>query len=430
MLKKTFVVLFGLLFLLLNVALVPVNSETTPGTQVQPLAGEDFTHNVVMELFVTTWCQYCPDAEEASVDYSREYGEHFLFISMVCDAAEGGNEKADERKADYNVETYPSAIFDGGYRDERSGDTDYEDEIESSGTRDVVANVDLSVDLSDNEDGTMDVSYTTTYTDNNPMVPVFQSHIRVYIVERISRYPNDRGEQIPFGFIDFAFDEDLDMASQNEMSNTMTWRYDDYEDATFDNFIVIGAVFDKSSGSERYSVQSATTESANFEFGEPELTPEYPENTDDVTFEIEVIGNVAEVEIEYAICTETACGATEYATMELKEESIYTVTLGDFGSDAVDIRFSFIARDSGGNEARTKAYEVYFGEEGEGEDGSGLVSLNKTQTVTMGAFGALIGVPILMAIWDNKKKQEEEDEDFEEDIGEFEQDEMPYSEEE
>ena len=54
--------------------------------------GEDFTHNVLLELFVTTWCGYCPSAEAVAKQLSGEYGEHFVFVTMVSDV----NDKAQE----------------------------------------------------------------------------------------------------------------------------------------------------------------------------------------------------------------------------------------------------------------------------------------------------------------------------------------------
>ena len=57
-------------------------------------------------------------------------------------------------------------VFDGGYRREVGGQSDtstYEGHIEDSGERDVVANVELSVEAVDNG-GTMEISYTAKYT--------------------------------------------------------------------------------------------------------------------------------------------------------------------------------------------------------------------------------------------------------------------------
>jgi len=319
--------------------------------------GEDFTHSVLLELFVTTWCEYCPDAEDAAVEYSREYGDNFVFVTLVDDADSGGNEKADERSQDYLVNSHPTAIFDGGYRDERSGDTNYEDEIESCGAREV-PEVEFSVEASDNGDGTMDVSYTAQYKGTNP--PVFRCHIRAYIAEIVSRYPNNRDEPIPYGFIDYAFDEDLNLPSQTPMQDSMTWDMEANE-ANFTNLVVVAGIFDKRSGVEQYVVQSATTEEASIWISDVRWDPDYPENTDDMTFRAEVGGSVDEVELEYAICTSGSCGAPEYVAMEIEKNETYVVTVGDFGSDAESIHFRVIARDSSGEEVKSPLYELEFG---------------------------------------------------------------------
>jgi len=416
MLKKT-LTLLGILFLVLSVLIPLSHAEEQPHATPPHLEkGEDFTHNVLLELFVTTSCQFCPAAEEAAVGYSMEYGEHFVFVSMVCDPNDGGNEKADQRKDDYAVNSYPSAIFDGGYRDERSGNTDYEDDIEASGDREPVAHVDLSVDAEDNGDGTMDVSYSATYTDTNPLVPVFRSRLRVYIVEKVSRYPNKEGHQIPYGFIDYAFDQDLDLASQMEDSDTVTWDYSEDENATFENFVIIGAVFDKpSSNVERYVVQTATTERADIQIpDDPWYSPEYPENSDDVTFWVRVTGDVDEVELEYSICTEDSCGAARYAAMEEEGDDIYTVTVGDFGSDATELDYAIIARDPGGNEVRKanpELYKIMFGEKPGGDDDEPFHE--DPQKMGWVGLGALIFVPFAVHIFD-KRNEEDWDEDDDE----------------
>jgi len=218
-----------------------------------------FSHVPLLELFSTTWCQYSPSAEEAARELNAEYGEHFSFVTMLTDV----NGDAAARSDHYQVAGVPDAVFDGGYRREigrQYGTDTYEGHIEDCGTRDPLPpRVELAVEAVDNGDGTMDVSYTATCTEALAL-PFLDAHIRVYIVEKESRYLDIDESPIPYAFLDYAFDEDIRLLSQVEVSDTVTWDFSDDENAAFDNLVVIAALFDKSTGVEGHAIQSATAE--------------------------------------------------------------------------------------------------------------------------------------------------------------------------
>jgi len=347
------------------ILVIPVSGDGNAQAPAQPPMvekGEGFTHDVLLELFVTTSCQYCPSAEAVAKQLNMEYGEHFVFVTMVMDDDDhGGNGKARDRSQDYVVEAVPDGVFDGGYKREVGGQSDtstYEGHIEDCGNRDVVANVELSVEAVDNGDGTMAVSYTAKYLDQ---LPFFDAHLRVYIAEKASRWPDKEGHPIPYGFIDYAFDKDVRLPTQMEMTESVDWRFDDYENATFQNFVVIAALFDKSSGVERYVVQSATTETTNIVIWDVKWDPLYPENYDDMTFRANVTGDVEEVELEYSLCTESSCGAPQYVSMEIEDGTTYVATAGDFGDDSISIHFKIIAKSPSGEEVKSELVELEFG---------------------------------------------------------------------
>ncbi len=408
MFKKT-LVLFGIIILLLGTVLVaPVNAEQQKA-DTEPQAGENFTHNVLLELFVTTWCGYCPSSEDVAKTLNGVYGENFVFATMVTDDDEhGGNGKAQERSDDYQVQAIPDGVFDGGYRREVGGQSDtdtYETAIEESGNRDVVATVDLEVDVVDNGDGTMEVSYSATYLD---AFPFFDAHLRVYIVEKVSRWPDKDGHPIPYGFIDYAFDKDVRLTPQLETTETTTWEYDNHENATFDNYVIIAALFDKSSGVERYVVQSATTEEANILIDNVAWDPEYPKTSDEMTFYADVIGSFEKVELEYAFCTQDSCGAPEYIDMELEGEDTYTITVGDFSSDYVSIDFRIVATDSGGNQVRTELIIVEFGQKAPGSGGESKAFYEGAQGAGFLGLLALLAIPLTVRAIDGPRDDDED----------------------
>jgi len=436
--SKQFLTFLGILLLVATVLMPPASTGEVPhAAPPQVEKGEDFTHNVLLELFVTTWCDRCPTSEEASVELNMEYGEHFSFVTMICDV----NDDANARSEDYLVETYPTAIFDGGDEDDRASENDssgesdkdrYEGHIESCGGRDVDATpVDLSVDVQDLGDGEVRVSYSATYTNTDPTASQwFDCHIRVYVTERVSRYNNLEDEPIPYGFLDYAFDEDLRLLNQAEQTDQVDV---DTDGGEFDNIVVIAAIFDKRTGVEQYVVQTATTEENIIQISDVEWSPEYPENTDDMSFWADVAGNVDKVELEYAICTDGMCGAPEYVTMDLEDDTTYTATVGDFGSDAESIHFRIIATDPGGRETKSPLEELYFGQGGGGDsdDQPFHEDPNKMGWV---AFAVLVVVPLAVHLIDKRDEDEEEwDEYYEYDDEEYydqDHDEMEYDEEE
>ena len=385
----------------------------------QVLKGESFTHNVLLELFVTTWCGYCPSAEAVAKQLSAEYGEHFAFVTMVTDV----NDKASERNDDYQVMAIPDGVFDGGYRREvggQDGTDTYEGHIEDSGNRDPMADVDLEVSAVDNGDGTMDVTYGATYQD---AFLFYDAYLRVYIVEKNSRYPDKDGHAIPYAFIDYAFDQDVRLIPQVEMNETMTWEWANNENATFDNYVVIGALFDKSSGVERYVVQSATTEQTNIAITDVNWTPEKPAADNDITVTANVTGDVSNVTLKYSICTSGACGVPKEETMMLVEGTVYSVTSGDFGDDAESIHFEVIAQDYGGNKMKSDMYEITFGESSGGDDDDGISSvvLAGGAVVILGIAGAGVFV------WNSRSKPEGDIPDVEPEGEEFQSEETVFS---
>lgn len=317
-----------------------------------PQKGEDFTHSVVLELFVTTWCQYCPESEREAVRLNYEYKSNFFFISMISDV----NDKAEERENDFTppIESYPSAEFDGGYKDERSGNADtFEGHIEDCGDRDDF-DVDLEVSMEKADGNNINVGYRARYNDLFPFY--FDCHLRIYIVEKVSQHNNNEDEPIPYGFVDYAFDKDLQLISQTDQSESTTW---DASDCDIDNLIVIGAIFDETTGTE-FSVQSASTEKyADFIISEVTQEPEQPTANDVVNVYASINGTPASVDLEYSYCTDEFCTTPEIVNMS-KEGEKYIGNIGPF-KNGVEVHYQIIAKDSEGNEMVSQLYNFTVG---------------------------------------------------------------------
>ena len=356
------------------------------------LKGEDFTHSVMMELFVTTWCDRCPTAEEASTELNLEYTENFHYVSMICDV----NDDADQRSEDYLVETYPTAIFDGGDEEDRDSENDtsgekdkdrYEWHIENCGSRDVSATpVDLTVEVTDQGDGNITVSYSATYTGNSQW---FDCHIRVYVTERVSRHPNVDDEPIPYGFLDYAFDEDIRLYPQIEQNDQTTV---DTEGGEFDNIVVVGAIFDKRTGVERYVVQTASTEEyGNIILSDVEHTPESPRHAQNVIVSCDAVGDISDIIVEVSACTVSGCPVPEDIPMELIDDTYYEADIGRFGDDIVSVHYRVIATDSDGQTSKSASHEFFFDDSSEDDDSSSMMLYGGGAVLILGiALAALI----------------------------------------
>jgi hypothetical protein len=73
----------------------------------------------------------------------------------------------------------------------------------------------------------------------------YNGELRIYVVEPISRWTNFNGEPYHFGFLDFAFNDMLQIEYQDTYSNSITWDGNQvgFGDIEEDNILVIAALF-------------------------------------------------------------------------------------------------------------------------------------------------------------------------------------------
>ena len=241
----------------------------TPSAEI---ADEQFTHTVFAEEFTATWCVYCPSAAENLMLIYEEapgepyYDDNFFFVALITDV----NDKADDRMGDFpDVTGYPTVIFDGN--DEKvsggqSSTANYEQAIDSTGQRD---DTDISLEIEMNHLGNdkLDISIGMTWDEDGSFSnPTFNGYVRAYIVEKISRYNNYDGNPYHFGFLDYAFDQTVELEPREKKSLSTIWtggnhqdkNGNDFSDIDYDNINVFVAFFnDESTASDKYSLQSA-----------------------------------------------------------------------------------------------------------------------------------------------------------------------------
>jgi thiol-disulfide isomerase/thioredoxin len=213
---------------------------------------QSFTHTVLAEDITAEWCVFCPAASEAldSIYESNDYD--FYFVSMITENMdrETLNDDAQQRADDYNIGSYPTVMFDGGYEEViGAGDgveSDYRDAIESCGAR-TVPDIDLILTAETLGDAELEIGVQITNNDGSD----YSGHLRVYITEIYSRYDDYDGNPYPYAFLDYAFDEDISIPSANYYENSVIWdgAYNqdalgnDFGDIDPNNIMIIGAVF-------------------------------------------------------------------------------------------------------------------------------------------------------------------------------------------
>ena len=236
------------------------------------ISDEQFTHTVFAEEFTATWCVYCPSAAEnlmlvyEDVPGEPYYDDNFFFVALITDV----NDKADDRMGDFpDVTGYPTVIFDGN--DEKvsggqSSTANYEQAIDTTGQRDDT-DISLGIEMDHLGNDMLDISISMTWNEEGSFSnPTFDGYVRAYIVEKVSRYNNYDGDPYHFGFLDYAFDQTVELEPNEEQTLSTIWtggehqdkNGNDFSDIVYDNINVFVAFFnDESTASDKYSLQSA-----------------------------------------------------------------------------------------------------------------------------------------------------------------------------
>jgi thiol-disulfide isomerase/thioredoxin len=203
---------------------------------------------VLAELFVDQNCVHCPLSEEALMELYDE-GEVY-FISMITDADGISGLKAIEREDYYKISYggggHPRVDFDGGYRERMGADEQIKDvyyqyiqECDRS-----LPNITINVDMEEVGDNSgINISVQIHYLGEGTI----QTSLRTYIVEKLSRWKNLDDDPIPFGFLDYAFDEDIILESNEWHNTSIQWNGTDaleYDVLNYNNLAVIAALFD------------------------------------------------------------------------------------------------------------------------------------------------------------------------------------------
>ena len=223
-----------------------MNNELNNVINVESL---DFTHTVFAEYGTETACEPCKYAHMALKNIYAAGWYPFYYVTFVRDK----NKHAETRMiSDYNAYATPIVLFDGGYKVDVGGSpqsqSDYNISIAACGNRNV-SDIDVGLDVTWVGDAVMNIDVTI---DNNE-ASTYDGYIRVYVTEISSTmgWKDTSGNPYTFTFLDYAFDENVSISSEESWYKSTTWDGHNHNDGhghnfgniAYGNIMVIAVVF-------------------------------------------------------------------------------------------------------------------------------------------------------------------------------------------
>jgi hypothetical protein len=189
----------------------------------------DYSHTVFVGVAFTQTCGNChPWNRNIHNTYSS--GDYdFEYASMIVYDEEGKKliKKAYEWEKTYGITSYPTSIFDGDFfRIVGNYPELLPSALNASGNR-TVANITSNITASWLGNATINI--TINVKNNNESTP-YNGSIRVFVTEITSRYNTSKGDPFHFGFLDFAYDENISIDAGGIIKNSTIWNGNEHGD--------------------------------------------------------------------------------------------------------------------------------------------------------------------------------------------------------
>ncbi len=189
-------------------------------------------HHVIGELFVTTTCPYCANAEDdlKNIENSRN---DFYFVTFIADV----NQDAYNRYTEVSKQQgTPDTEFDGGVKGELGAvdSSKYTSDIDYCKGRDV-PDIRITGSAHSFSSG---ISYSVGVSVQSGS---FSGHIRAFVIEKVSGYTNVKNKPIPNAFMGYALNQDMSVSSGSAYSKSGTWNGDVSDPS---NMAIVVAVYD------------------------------------------------------------------------------------------------------------------------------------------------------------------------------------------
>lgn len=214
------------------------NFTTKQNTSIDEIK-KDKNHTVFVEFAVSVWDEECPNIKNILYELYQDETLKFNYVTLVYDE----NEKADARLSDeYNIHDFPTTYIDAGYyvfdvnSDKTYEQTDFKDKISAAMDRNTKkVSVDVQCILKNETD-----NFETTLTIYNDESKSYNGRLRVYLVEKMSRWYDYEGEPFNFGFIDYIINENITISSEDKIVKSKQWSVSDLNP---ENLRVIAVLF-------------------------------------------------------------------------------------------------------------------------------------------------------------------------------------------
>lgn len=236
--KKSKILLAGTTILLLFVIIHPILTAQKTDEQIvlenimQTGFRETNHHTVLGEQGTATWCPHCP-----SMGYwLGEVQGDFVYVALIADK----NGHASSRCSELGLTGYPTTFFDGGYTKVVGGQNNVNNLQNAYDQCQARTVADLSVSISASIDEVNDEVEVVTFVDNN-QDSTFSGQLRVFVVEKTSRFDDYDGDPYVNGFIGWAPNTPITVSALGSTSKSGTLTYPDIEK---DNILIIAAVYD------------------------------------------------------------------------------------------------------------------------------------------------------------------------------------------
>jgi glutaredoxin len=220
----------------------------------------DITHTVIVESGSMTTCPYCVTAANQLYNIYNSGDLDFNYVSLVYDEA---NMHVRNRLIELGITSVPDVYFDGGYKNllgAQSSEQAYRTAINQSGVR-TVPDIDITVVVNWLGGGKLKLEITVV----NNEAETYNGKLRVYIVEKESRWNDNSGHPYHYAALDIPIDRTLSVTKAQPRARGDTYKFSKlwfgsiygFRDIIQDNILVVASVFDPDTG---YAVQTSAAE--------------------------------------------------------------------------------------------------------------------------------------------------------------------------
>jgi hypothetical protein len=209
--------------------------------------GSGYTHNVLNEHFVATYCPTCQSDEPNVKKAYNDLAGAFIIVSFHI--AEWSTPEGDEMVAKYQVHTIPYHVFDGGYAfgKGRIISSNIQQNLKTVSTRSV-HRIGLAIQKTIEGD-TLHYEGSVQELDGKP----FTGYVQVYVTENGLE---SNGREWGFVFRAFGIKKNLDMSSSEVIVFSGNWKIS--SNVKTQDIVVVAAAFDSSTNGQYgpYAVQA------------------------------------------------------------------------------------------------------------------------------------------------------------------------------